>query len=205
MATTTVGTGCQPQVVTPEMNEPHVRSNSDIGTMKSCCVRVAGCPHKRQSGVPAGNLRGKYDSPGEKMANDSGWNQDGLYDNFRFGMFGCAGLTTPTAIGMLAHVHISENHNGITHPNQKGKVQRGQIGGRTGGITSKTQWTRIRGRLDSGAQIAARHEASGMGCVLCTTTLPSLPAIFFPRLSSSFRTRCDFAREKLMLILGTAA
>ena len=45
----------------------------------------------------------------------------------------------------------------------------------------------------------AGHEASGMGCVLCITTLASLPAIFFPRLPSSFRMRRDFAREKLIL------
>jgi hypothetical protein len=47
-----------------------------------------------------------------------------------------------------------------------------------------------------GAQLAARHEASG---VLCTTTLPSLPAIFIPGMPSSFRTRRDFVREKLIL------
>jgi hypothetical protein len=39
---------------------------------------------------------------------------------------------------------------------------------------------------------------------LCTTTLPSWPAIFFSRLPSSFQTRRDFAREKLILsFVGT--
>ena len=50
-----------------------------------------------------------------------------------------------------------------------------------------------------GSRLAAGQEVSGMACVLRTTILPSLRAIFAPGLPSFLRTRFDFVRGKLIL------
>ena len=71
------------------------------------------------------------------------------------------------------------------------------------------KWRRICekrcGRLPRDARLPARREVSGMGSMLRTTTLPSLPAIFFREMPSSLRTRRDFVSGKLILSIWCLA
>lgn len=140
MATTEVGTGCAKHDITKEAHHPEIKENSELRRTKPCCG--VPCDHNRGAGcIPASNLRGQHDSPGNldashKMPN--GWNQQSPGNQFRIAMFGSAALTNENTVGLLPHTRMSEAFKGICDPVTGKKVKKGA----SGALTSGTPWDR---------------------------------------------------------------